>query len=218
MLVEAIYKISEDYFGSPLSESEIADSEASINRENHKIVLFDHSAGYYFRERSHNLLFFQKHLNAKQVFLTHSSVLKNKETKKVKTDQIVDVHVAEGCNIKASWDHDIEWEKFGWHAASGILSFNPVGFNENDVFARCEFPSTPASNLRWKNSAVGGEGLNSIEAKVPAGNTHFSSSFLECELIDKEFAEDQCDVVQEKFRRFFWALTNHLFKRNFSYD
>ncbi|CBY14131.1 unnamed protein product [Oikopleura dioica] len=174
VLVEAMYKISEDYFGSPLSESEIADSEASINRENHKIVLFDHSAGYYF------------------------SVLKNKETKKVKTDQIVDVHVAEGCNIKASWDHDIEWEKFGWHAASGSLSFNPVGFNENDVFARCEFPSTPASNLRWKNSAVGDEGLNSIEAKVPAGNTHFSSSFLECELIDKEFAEDQCDVVQTK--------------------
>ena len=129
-------------------------------------------------------------------YLTKSSVLKNTET--VKTDQVVDVHVAEGCSIRASWDHDIEWEKFGWHSAGGSLSFNPVGFNENDVFARCEFPSNPASNLRWKNSAIGEERLNAIEAKVPAGNTHFADSFLECELIDKDFAEDQCDVVQEK--------------------
>jgi hypothetical protein len=56
--------------------------------------------------------------------------------------------------------------------------------------------------LRWKNAAVGGEGMNSIEAKVPAGNTHFASSFLECEMIDKDFAEDECDVVQEKYKLF----------------
>ena len=60
----------------------------------------------------------------------------------------------------------------------------------------------PASHLRWKNAAVGGEGMNSIEAKVPAGNTHFADSFLECEMIDKDFAEDECDVVQEKYKLF----------------
>jgi len=174
VLVEAMYKITEETFSFPLSDSEISDSEASINREDQKIVLSDHSAGFYF------------------------SVLKNTETKKVKTDQVVDVHVAEYCEIRALWDHDIEWEKFGWHSSTGSLSFNPVGFNQNDVFARCEFSSMPASHLRWKNAAVGGEGMNSIEAKVPAGNTHFANSFLECEMIDKDFAEDECNVVQTK--------------------
>ena len=57
------------------------------------------------------------------------SVLKNKETTKLKTDQVLDVHVAEGCSVKASWDHDIEWDKFGWHESGGSLSFNPVGMD-----------------------------------------------------------------------------------------
>ncbi|CAG5110372.1 Oidioi.mRNA.OKI2018_I69.chr2.g4782.t1.cds [Oikopleura dioica] len=171
VLVEAMYKITPDSFGTPF-DAEIAESEASIDREQEKIKLSDHSAGYYI------------------------SVLKNKETKKIKTDDVVDVHVVEGCSIKASWDHDIEWEKFGWHESGGSLSFNPVGFNENDVFARCEFPSTPASSLRWKDSDV--QGANLIERTVPSGKTHFDSSFLECELLDREYDEDECSVVQTK--------------------
>ena len=74
------------------------------------------------------------------------------------------IMMVESCQVEVEWLNQLDFDNYGWHKNGNELEFNPVGFNENDLFAQCKFKSSPPSDVSFKN---GESSFNVAQMLVP---------------------------------------------------